>query len=183
MTSSLVPPAPLQSLLPASLVRPMTQPRSERVVNSYLLWCLFLMGFGGVHRLYNGKIFTGLLWLCTWGFFGVGQIVDVFLIPDMAEEQRLRLMMRAGVNPMMAPGTGPVVTQTIAAPTQDDLTRQILQVAKENGGRITVVQAVMATSLSFEKVEETLVALYRKGYAELENHQDSGVITYHFPGI
>ncbi len=183
MTSSLVPPSRPLSLIPASLVRPMTQPRSERVINSYLLWCLFLMGFGGIHRLYNGKIASGLLWLFTWGFFGVGQVVDLFLIPDMAEEQRMRMLVRAGVNPMMAPGTGPVAAQTIAAPKAEDLTRQILKVAKENNGRVTVVQAVMATSLSFEIVEETLVGLYRKGYAEIENHQDTGVITYHFPGL
>ena len=143
------------------------------------------MGFGGIHRLYNGKIASGLLWLFTWGFFGVGQVVDLFLIPDMAEEQRMRMLVRAGVNPMMVPETVrvPVAAQTIAKPTAEDLTRQILKVAKENNGRVTVVQAVMATSLSFETVEEILVGLYRKGYAEIENHHDTGVITYHFPGL
>jgi hypothetical protein len=44
-----------------------------------LLLCLIL-GFLGVHRFYVGKIRTGLLWLFTLGFLGMGQIVDLILI-------------------------------------------------------------------------------------------------------
>lgn len=44
-----------------------------------LLLCLIL-GFLGLHRFYVGKIGTGLLWLVTLGFLGVGQIVDLILI-------------------------------------------------------------------------------------------------------
>ncbi len=52
---------------------------------SYLLWLFGLIGFCGIHRFYNGKWITGLLWLFTGGLFFIGQIVDRFLIPGMAE--------------------------------------------------------------------------------------------------
>jgi TM2 domain-containing membrane protein YozV len=57
---------------------------------AYLLWCLIFVGFGGIHRIYAGKIFTGLLWLFTGGLFLVGQIVDLFLIPGMIDYANLK---------------------------------------------------------------------------------------------
>lgn len=42
-----------------------------------LLLCIFL-GIFGVHRFYVGKMGTGLLYLCTFGFFGIGWIMDIF---------------------------------------------------------------------------------------------------------
>ena len=41
---------------------------------------LSLLGYLGMHRFYEGKIWTGILWLCTGGLFGVGIIVDAILI-------------------------------------------------------------------------------------------------------
>ncbi|MFT3992643.1 MAG: TM2 domain-containing protein [Luteolibacter sp.] len=46
----------------------------------YLLW---LVGFTGAHRFYYGKPLTGILWFCTAGLFGIGWLIDLFLIPGM----------------------------------------------------------------------------------------------------
>jgi TM2 domain-containing membrane protein YozV len=43
------------------------------------------VGFCGIHRIYNRKPFTGFLWLFTFGLFGIGQLVDLLLIPGMVE--------------------------------------------------------------------------------------------------
>ena len=52
---------------------------SEKSKTTDLLLCIFL-GTLGVHRFYEGKIGTGILWLCTLGLFGIGWVVDIVLI-------------------------------------------------------------------------------------------------------
>lgn len=44
-----------------------------------LLLCFFL-GALGVHRFYEGKIGTGILYLCTLGLGGIGVLVDFIII-------------------------------------------------------------------------------------------------------
>lgn len=44
------------------------------------LWCLSIIGLAGIHRFYAGKIGTGILWLVTFGLFGIGQLIDLFFI-------------------------------------------------------------------------------------------------------
>ncbi len=43
------------------------------------LLCLFLGEFG-IHRFYVGKIGTGMLWLISNGFLGIGWIIDLVMI-------------------------------------------------------------------------------------------------------
>jgi len=65
---------------------------------SYLLWLLGLVGVCGIHRFYNGKWFTGLLYLFTFGFLYIGQLIDLILIPLMTS----RANHRARVDAMLA---------------------------------------------------------------------------------
>lgn len=41
--------------------------------------CL-LLGYVGAHKFYEGKVGTGILYLCTGGLFCIGWIIDIFAI-------------------------------------------------------------------------------------------------------
>ena len=53
----------------------------------YILW---IFGFSGAHRFYFGKPVTGTIWFLTFGLFGIGWLIDLFLIPGMTREADVR---------------------------------------------------------------------------------------------
>lgn len=53
----------------------------------YILW---IIGFTGAHRFYYGKPISGAIWFFTFGLFGVGWLVDLFLIPGMDRQADAR---------------------------------------------------------------------------------------------
>lgn len=55
----------------------MPYPPKSRIVA--LLLCFFL-GVLGIHRFYVGKMGTGIIWLLTGGFFGIGALIDFLMI-------------------------------------------------------------------------------------------------------
>jgi TM2 domain-containing membrane protein YozV len=101
------------------------------VALSYGLWCLSLVGLCGIHRLYNRKPLSGLLWLFTFGLCGLGQFVDLMLIPGLV----------AGANRQLAPSPS-LGSQT---PPVD---RQLLRLAREVGERgFTINDALLDLDL------------------------------------
>lgn len=71
-------PSPIEAAQPAP-----THP----IIIGYVFW---IFGFIGAHRFYFGKPLTGVIWFFTGGLFLIGWIVDLFLIPSMAEEANRR---------------------------------------------------------------------------------------------
>ncbi|APB33177.1 hypothetical protein GlitD10_0861 [Gloeomargarita lithophora Alchichica-D10] len=70
---------------------------------AYLLWALGFLGVCGLHRLYLGQVWPGLLWLFTLGLCGVGQLIDVFLIPNLTQAaNRRRGLVPVAVTPAPA---------------------------------------------------------------------------------
>lgn len=52
---------------------------------AYLLWLIGILGCLGFHRFYLGKWGTGILWLFTGGFFGIGAFIDLFTLGGKVE--------------------------------------------------------------------------------------------------
>lgn len=71
-TSVSAPPTPRQRA-------PLPPNTSERNRLTALLLCV-LLGWVGAHRFYLGKIGTGILWLVTLGFLGIGVLFDLVMI-------------------------------------------------------------------------------------------------------
>jgi TM2 domain-containing membrane protein YozV len=58
--------------------------RFEKGIIDYnLAWVLLtFLGLFGIHRIYMGKVFTGLLYLLTGGLFGLGYLYDYWTLND-----------------------------------------------------------------------------------------------------
>jgi TM2 domain-containing membrane protein YozV len=52
---------------------------SEEIDLTSLLLCLFVGGLG-IHRFMKGYTTSGILWLCTFGLFGIGTLIDLIYI-------------------------------------------------------------------------------------------------------
>lgn len=156
--------------------------KETRTPTSYLLWLACLFQVHGLHRLYNGKVATGLLWMCTFGFLWVGQIVDLFLVPSMVEEHNLKLRAKLGMAENGVPVYPPLYPTLVKeeVPTQEELMVKLAQSAQKRGGKLSVTQAVIDTEISFAKIESALEAMVKKGYIGIENHPVSGIVLYDF---
>lgn len=85
--------------LPAGLPQRLLQERRSVAV-AYLLWALAFLavplgmpGLNGIHRFYCRKPVSGALWLLSFGLLGIGQLVDLFLIPAMVEQANQPLLL------------------------------------------------------------------------------------------
>lgn len=160
----------------------MASPASQnRLMMSYLFWFAGFLGVSGLHRMYNGKVVTGLIWFFTLGLFGVGQFIDILFVPGMAKEHQLKqLRARYGsaVDDLLTPPT--VAAQTIQEPSREEKMVKLLKAAQKYGGQISVTQAVMETSMGFEAVEALLKEMVKAGYASVDNHPKTGTVVYQF---
>ena len=63
------------------------QSSDHSIFLGYMMW---IFGIIGLHRFYYGKPISGAIWAATLGLLFIGWIIDLFLIPDMAEEATRR---------------------------------------------------------------------------------------------
>jgi TM2 domain-containing membrane protein YozV len=118
-------PRPIQSSGPPAAPAPAraglaTTAERRSVALSYLLWCTCLLGVCGLQRFYNRKPLSGTLWLLSFGLCGIGQLIDLLLIPEMVRQANQALLLE----------------EALAGNTKADhppLERQLLQLARRAG--------------------------------------------------
>ncbi len=176
---------------------------------AYLLWCACFFGGCGIHRFYLGRYGTGILYLFTFGLFGVGQLIDLFRIPRMVEHENLKWQLRQGttVNINIHGQTGQSIaidqgylsqTSRLSSQTgrssrehipqpppldpEKTLENTILKLARKFQGKLTPLELAANSALSLDEADKTLENLVRKGYANM-TVTDEGTIIYEFPGF
>ena len=66
-----------------------TIPMKKDVFIAYVLW--LVAGIFGAHRFYLGKTKSGIAFVFTFGFFGIGWLIDAGLIPNLVHEANIPL--------------------------------------------------------------------------------------------
>ena len=149
---------------------------------AYLLWCGWMIGLAGLHRIYLGRYGTGFLYLFTWGLFGFGQLFDLFQIGRMVEDENNRLLIgqMGGAEALAAGGGARALPGKRTPRSTEELQVSLAQAAEQHRGRLTVAEAVAATGRSFKDVERELNRMVVDGYIQVDNDEETGVLVYAF---
>jgi TM2 domain-containing membrane protein YozV len=147
--------------------------RQERrsVGLTYLLWAMGLFGLNGIHRFYCRKPVSGGIWLMSLGLVGIGQVVDLFLIPSLVEEAN---------RPQPQPGLS--AADAVALPS---LERQLLRLARSSGDNgfslnDAVIELELPTGVGSAVVRSEIERLLAEHLLDVGN-DERGRVVYREP--
>ena len=148
---------------------------------AYILWAFCFVGICGVQRFYSGKAVSGLIYLFTFGFFGFGQFLDLFLIPGMTKERNIYLLYQATVDSRNNSPHVTLVQEVKQAEKKEiDPMLVLLKAAAAHNNVLSVGQAMIATEMPLEKIEGLLNTALKQGLAHIDNDEKTGAIRYYF---
>jgi TM2 domain-containing membrane protein YozV len=158
---------------------------------AYLLW--FFLGVFGAHRFYLEKIGTGILYLLTFGFFGIGWLFDLFTLGGQVDTYNILHGAMGGGNqsqnvvvnvtapaaiPQVAPSQMAVPQITASTQIKISAEKAILALA-DKAPVLTLRQIIANTELEMNEAETAVKKLVAKGMAK-EEVDSSGKSTYIF---
>lgn len=157
----------------------MKEPKDKSV--SYLLWLACLLGVAGLQRIYLGRYVSGVFYILTYGWFGVGQLLDLALIPGMVDEENLKYMaLRGGVGytPMMQGQTHVSLVDRNFQPQKiDSMDVAILRICRDRG-EATLSDCVIDTGADIKDVKATIKKLIHEDLIEIHNRESDGSVVY-----
>lgn len=137
-----------------------THSSSHSTGTAYFLWLACFLSFNGIHRFYLKKYTSGVIYLFTFGVFGIGQFLDLFFIPAMTAEANRRHQLvednlTVNVRQKLTPGrlySPPTATQP-GNPSQE-----ILKILASGKG-YSVAELVATTGYQAQKIQKILTSL------------------------
>ena len=166
---------------------PAGQPKQTGV--AYLCWCLCFVGIAGGQRFYVGKVGSGLLYLFTFGFFGIAQLIDLFTTGEMVDSYNMRkgFVPGAYANPLahhqIVVNVGEKIKSSFADSDQTALQSQpdhsdehkILTACADGG--LSIAKIAIKTGISTSKIREMLVEMEQDDLVRVDI-SESGSILY-----
>ncbi len=153
---------------------------------AYLLAALGLVTpVAGIHRFYLGRPASGLLYLFTWGFFGIGTILDLIRLPRMVEEENRRLLFPGSpLHPRALGAAAPLLALPPPDAPKERLSpeQHILRVASEHEGAVTVAMVAVKTGLSLRQAKKELERLRKQEFCTIDVSTE-GAKLYVFDGL
>ncbi len=146
---------------------------------AYLLW--FFGGFGalGLHRMYLGKVASGLFYIFTGGGFVIGSIYDFITMPAQVSVANMKNRYRMALDIESERKNLKLNDKTDRNQKKESLERVILKAAKKNNGLVTPSDVALEGDISLEEAKKQLEKLVSKGFSEMRVTK-SGTIVYLF---
>ena len=89
---------------------------SKSTFVAFILWLPGLVGLCGLHRLYLGFVGTGIVWFCTIGLLGIGQLIDLFRLGSLMRTANFARYGAAAIANVNTNTVAPVINVNVAAP-------------------------------------------------------------------
>ena len=144
---------------------------------AYLLW--FFAGWFGIHKFYLEKPGIGILYIFTFGLFGIGMIYDLFTLPRQVREANILLTGKQHNLGFPTKSAKNVKPKPLSEKEKEKI---VLLTAKKYGGRITPMEIAAESDLSIDEADGILKKISGKGYADIKV-SNSGQIFYEFYGF
>ena len=154
---------------------------------AYLLWFLCVLGVCGAHKFYVGEIGWGVVYLVTFGFCGIGQLIDLFTIPGMVRRRNLvdRALSEDLKNDairnatMVISGINAAKGININKLDQHEYEKTILDLL-EDGNQLSMGRITAMSDLPFSEVKKELKNLVNNNILK-KSISDDGTTKYYLP--
>ena len=111
----------------------MSKKQEKSIGIAYLSWFGCILYINGLQRFYLGRTMEGWIYLLTLGFFGIGQIADLFFIPYMLNEKNRRQVI---VEEAIKPNNNITQTVNINSSNEDDFFNSLQEKENKQGKKV-----------------------------------------------
>jgi TM2 domain-containing membrane protein YozV len=154
--------------------------------DSYLLALASVFGFAGIHRFYLGKPVSGFFYLITWGWGGIGTLIDLINMPKLVDETNRQLYIEQRLDEdeyedgmryrVAAPQPQPAARPSVPRQEAKSLEHLALILAEENGGILTASQLALESGLPAAQAKDELEQMLIKGFATIAQRRNGNEV-------